>query len=302
MMKNNKPQVIAIVGPTGSGKTKLAIKIAKKYNGVIVSADSRQVYKGLDIGTNKEGVPGEYIGEVARFVDGVPQLLIDVADPGSKFTLYDWLLEARRLVKLVSSQGQLPIIVGGTGLYVSALLSNWELGATDLVLRKNLEEKSLEELQELASDFSLSLNESDYKNPRRLVRFVEKNLLYNEPKLPRLELNYLVIINNVSRDELYKKSDERFERLFKDIVEEARNFDLEWLHSLGLDYKIATKAIKKKISLDQLLSEYNLDAHRYIRRQQTWWLHHEKVNLVKNSQKAKKLVDKFLRSSRKLVE
>ena len=301
-MKNNKPQVIAVVGPTGSGKTKLAIKIAKKYDGVIISADSRQVYKGLDIGTNKEGIPGEYIGEVARFINGVPQLLINVANPGSRFTLYDWLLTARRLVKLLKRHKKLPIIVGGTGLYISALLSNWELGATDLILRKKLEEKKLDDLQELAGSFSPSLNESDYKNPRRLVRFIEKNLLHHEPKLPGLELDYLVLANNVSLDKLFIKSDQRFRLIFEELINESKEFDLVWLDQLGLDYKIAVKKIKKNLPKNQLIGEYNIEAHRYIRKQQTWWQHHEKVNLVKNNQETIELIDKFLRSSKKLVE
>jgi tRNA A37 N6-isopentenylltransferase MiaA len=120
--------LIAVVGPTGSGKTKLAVKLAKKFNGVIISADSRQVYKGLDIGTNKEGVPGNWGEHTAHIIDGVPQLLIDAVEPGDRFTLADWLTLARKMLSEVWAAGQLPIVVGGTGLYVTALLEGYQPG------------------------------------------------------------------------------------------------------------------------------------------------------------------------------
>lgn len=125
---SSKNKVVAVVGPTGSGKTALASALARHYNGVIVSADSRQVYRGLDSGTNKEGVPGTWQGETARVIDGVPQLLIDIAQPGSRFTLADWLAEAERLLEKIWAAGQLPIVTGGTGLYVTALLEGYQPG------------------------------------------------------------------------------------------------------------------------------------------------------------------------------
>lgn len=123
-----KNKLIAVVGPTNSGKTALGVQIAKQYNGIILSADSRQVYAGLDIATNKEGTPTTWQGEPARAVDRVPQLLVDIAQPGERFTLHDWLGEARRLLPKIWAAGQLPVVVGGTGLYVSALLDGYELG------------------------------------------------------------------------------------------------------------------------------------------------------------------------------
>src|SRR3989344_2299248 len=96
--------LLAVVGPTGSGKTKLAVKLAKKFNGVIVSADSRQVYRGLDIGTNKEGVPGKWGNYQARIVDGIPQLLVDVVEPGDRFTVADWLTLAQTMVRDVRQE------------------------------------------------------------------------------------------------------------------------------------------------------------------------------------------------------
>lgn len=121
-------RVIAVVGPTGSGKTSLGIRLAKKFDGIIISADSRQVYRGLDIGTNKEGEPGEWLGFRSRIVEGVHQLMIDVAEPEQRFTLTDWLEETRHILEHIWEEGKLPIIVGGTGLYVTALLEGYEPG------------------------------------------------------------------------------------------------------------------------------------------------------------------------------
>lgn len=121
-------QIVAVVGPTGSGKTALAVTLAKKFNGVLISADSRQVYRGLDIGTNKEGEPGEWHDQPARLVEDVPQLLIDIAQPKERFTLNDWLEQARYALNRVLSAGQLPIVVGGTGLYVTALIEGYQPG------------------------------------------------------------------------------------------------------------------------------------------------------------------------------
>lgn len=126
-MKNNN-KVIAVVGPTGSGKTAIGVQLATELNGVIISADSRQVYRGLDIGTNKEGDVGRWRDHPARILKGVPQVLVDVADPGHRFTLHDWLKEAQALVAEIHAAGMVPIVVGGTGLYVTALLEGYEVG------------------------------------------------------------------------------------------------------------------------------------------------------------------------------
>lgn len=121
-------KVIAIVGATNSGKTAVAVKLAKEINGIIISADSRQVYKGLNVGTNKEGEASSYLGYSARNLNGVEQLLIDQVTPPDRFTLNEWLILARRMIEDIWQNGQVPIVVGGTGLYVSALLEGYQLG------------------------------------------------------------------------------------------------------------------------------------------------------------------------------
>jgi len=122
-----KSKLVAVVGPTGSGKTELGALISQRYRGVILSADSRQVYRGLDVGTNKQGLPGFWHGATARFLGATPQLLLDLVEPGTRFTLADWLRAAGAALSEVRAQNYLPVVVGGTGLYVSALISGWTL-------------------------------------------------------------------------------------------------------------------------------------------------------------------------------
>lgn len=124
-----KKQLIAISGPTGAGKTALAVQVAKHTGGVLISADSRQVYSGLDIGTNKEGIPGTWEEMPARIIDGIPQLLIDIVQPGERFTLHDWLHAAQTVIEKIWNQGRIPIVVGGTGLYVTALIEGYQPGS-----------------------------------------------------------------------------------------------------------------------------------------------------------------------------
>ncbi len=127
-MNDPNSKIIAVVGPTGSGKTRLGVELAQTFNGVIISADSRQVYRGLDCGTNKEGVIGTWQGQPARIINNIPQLLVDIVPAGTSFNLADWLKMAKTAIKIIQDQSQLPIIVGGTGLYVTALTAGYQPG------------------------------------------------------------------------------------------------------------------------------------------------------------------------------
>ncbi len=248
---NAPNKVIAVVGPTGSGKTATGTAIAKALGGVIISADSRQVYRGLDIGTNKEGVPGEWQGLPARIIEGIPQLLVDVAEAGTKYTLHDWLQSARMSVEAIHAAGKLPIVVGGTGLYVSALLEGYALG------------------------------EGRYAK------------LKEEPTFASL-----VIMSDIDRGVLYERSDERFERIFDDLVGEverlvARGITHDWLQSIGLDYRFASYYLTRQMNREIAIAEFQQSSRHYIRRQLTWWRHHGRPQLCKSVDDALTLVRKF---------
>jgi len=257
-MKSEK--LVAVVGPTGSGKTALAVRLAKKFNGVLISADSRQVYRGLDIGTNKEGQPGSWPfdaaqgkhGNPARMIDGVPQLLIDVAEPGQGFTLADWLASARQLLPQIWAEGQLPIVVGGTGLYVTALLEGYQPGGG---------------------------------------RFAQNN----QP----VDFQSLLLQPSVDRATLYRRSDDRCLKIFDELTKETElllrlGVSGQWLEKIGLDYRYAFKSIKGELDRDEAIKQYQQASRQYIRRQLTWWRHHGTPVMVQTSTQAGQEVGRFL--------
>ena len=246
--------LLAVVGPTGSGKTKLAVKLAKKFNGVVVSADSRQVYRGLDIGTNKEGVPGKWGNYQARIVDGIPQLLVDVVEPGDRFTVADWLTLARKMLREIWAAGQLPIVVGGTGLYVTALTEGYQLGGG---------------------------------------RFAKNN----QP----VDFESLILMPDIERSVLNRKSDERFPKVFDPLVAETKKLldggiSGEWLNGIGLDYRYAYRYLDGQLEREETILQFQAASRAYIRRQITWWRHHGEPILAKKNSETIRLVDSWLES------
>ena len=162
-----KQKLIAILGPTASGKSDLAVTLAKKFNGEIISADSRQVYKGLDIGTGKI---------TKKEMRGVKHYLLDVANPQKRFTASDYVLLVNRAIAQIVDKNKIPIICGGTGFYIDAILGEKQIPevAPDPLLRKELENKTTQELFEILKKLDRERAENiDAKNPRRLIRAIE---------------------------------------------------------------------------------------------------------------------------------
>lgn len=245
-------KLIAIVGPTGSGKTALAVALAKKFNGVIISADSRQVYRDLDVGTNKEGVADKWQKLPARFMADIPQLLVDIVSPAENFTLNDWLTQARYALECIFKAGKLPIVVGGTGLYVSALLEGYQPGG------------------------------GRYAKERQEVNFES-----------------LILLPKISREILYQKSNERYERIFDDLIAETKKLiksgvNPDWLVKLGLDYRWATLYILGQRHRELAISEFQQASRQYIRRQLTWWRHHGQPILIESDSQALSKTKSFL--------
>lgn len=290
-------QVIGVVGPTGSGKTELAVALAKKFNGVLISADSRQVYRGLDVGSNKEGESGIWHGQAARFVGLIPQLLIDVAEPGSRFTLADWLLLARQAISLIEALSHRPIIVGGTGLYVTALLEGWMPTEEDLTVRRKLEKLTLAQLRSRAE--GAGLNRSDRQNRRRLIRAIERQSVPFPKREGLVVPKSLILQTGIDRAEIYRRAEERYQRIFPALQEEIgellrRGVEISWLKSLGLDYRIACQHYSGEIDQNQALLNYAWAVHAFIRRQETWWRHHGPVIKVASAPEAIALAGRFL--------
>jgi len=192
---NKKDKIIVILGPTASGKTGLGVKLAQKFNGEIISADSRQVYKGMDIGTGKDlaeywvkvkkgsageaGLPRSGYAGARNDKIKIPHHLIDVVDPKAEFSLVKFKKKAEEAIKDILKRNRVPIVVGGTGLYLQALVDNYNLSPVgpDKKLRNKLERKNNQELlkmlNKINSEFTNKLHESDQKNKRRLIRYIE---------------------------------------------------------------------------------------------------------------------------------
>ncbi len=271
-MKENKPKILVIVGPTASGKTSLSINLAKKFNGEVISADSRQVYKGLDIGTGKV-TPEE--------MDGVPHHLIDVADPNDTYTVYDYVRDAQIAINDIISRGKLPIIVGGTFLYVDALLgrvSTPEVPPNE-ALRSELEEMTLEALLKRLETLDPERAKTiDTQNKRRLIRAIEiATALGSVPVMKTVELYDVCILGiSLSKEQLKQNIHERLvTRLHNGMIEEVERLHRNGLPflrltELGIEYKYIPEYLEQKISEAELHSYIETKSVQYAKRQMTW--------------------------------
>ncbi len=303
------PKLIVILGPTASGKTTWGLKLAKKFNGEIISADSRQIYKKMDIGTAKE--VGEWRRNGLRktyYIDDIPHHLIDFLDPGKQFTVAEFRDKAVKYAKLIHKEKRLPLIVGGTGLYIHSVVDNLKIPkiAPNKKLRKSLEEKSGEELIKLLGTFDPKTAESvDKKNIRRIIRAIEVCILSGVPfseqqKKGEPIFDVLQIGIDVHREVLYNRIDERVDEMMKlgllKEVESLLKQKYGWkLSSMsGIGYKQFKDYFEKKISLDESIETLKRDTRRYAKRQMTWFKRDERIKWCKEYNEAEKLVEKFL--------
>lgn len=283
-------KVVAIVGPTSSGKSEWALKLAKQFNGIIISADSRQIYKGLDVATAKVGTK-----ERAQ----VPHLLLDMVDPGQPFSVADYQKQVYKILAEIRKQNTktakpvLPILVGGTGLYIEAITEGLDLSvAPDLVLRKQLEAKPLvtlvSELLELDPETIV-----DLKNKVRVVRAIEIAKSGHKPGKTPPNLDILRIGLEMPREELYRRINNRVAGLpLKQFVPEVLNHP----EQLSL-YAPAVKAYEdKKINKAELLEKLAQMDRNYARRQMAWLRRDKKIVWLDSFAKAKLAVSRFIES------
>ena len=198
MSRKIKPKLIIILGPTASGKTKFAVKLAKIFNGEIISADSRQVYKNMDIGTGKD----------LKDYKNIPYHLIDICQPNEQFNLADFKIQAYEAIDKVIKKNKTPLLVGGTGLYLQSVIEGWQLLKVkpNTLLRKKLAQKTLLQLQTQAKKYNL--NQSDFNNKRRLIRAIEihqAEIKINFKKNPKYDC--LILGLKLPKSELDKKID-----------------------------------------------------------------------------------------------
>ncbi len=295
-----KKKLLVILGPTSTSKTDLALKLAKEFNGEIVACDSRQVYVGLDIGTGK--LPSERWemgdgrwkkGKGFWEMDGVKIWMYDVSDFKRQYTVYDYAKDANKVTLDILKRGELPIIVGGTGFYLKALLEGLpNLGIPlDVKLRKELEKLSKDILQRKLQQVSFKkwekMNFSDRQNPRRLIRAIE--IAVSKPHASSSEarfrnLDVLKIGLTAPRQILYQRIDKWIiSRIKQGMVDEARSLQKRGLNyrkmkQLGLEYGILADYLEGKIKNEQeLIKVLQGKIHGYARRQITWFKNEKDV-------------------------
>lgn len=307
--KQPKPKVLFILGPTSSGKTALAVKLAHKFNGEIISADSRQVYRGMDIGTGKD--LKEYrFGKIV-----IPYHLIDVVSPKAKFNLAIYQRLAFKAIKSILQKGKLPIIVGGSGLYLQAVADNFNLPKRnfDKKIRAELEKLSLDELFSriinLKPEFAKRLNNSDRNNSRRLVRYLE--IILNGGEIGDTRRNNfftsLVLGINISDEIMKDKIRARLlHRVGKEnLVDEVKRLrtsgiSYKRLESFGLEYKFVSYFLQNKLNLDEMIESLDIAIYRFAKRQKTWfnrWAKQgRKIHWIEEKAEAIEIINKFLKN------
>ncbi len=290
-----KPKIIVIVGPTASGKSDLAIQLAKRYGGEIISADSRQVYKGMDIGTGKVTKKGQEL---------IRHYLLDVADPKKQFTVSDFEKLAEKAIKEISAKGKIPVIVGGTGFYIDILLGRMATAEVppNKKLRANLEKLSVEHLFKRLRKLDPRRAETiDVHNKRRLVRALEIILSTGKP-VPKLEssIKYQVLWIGLKPKDLEKRIKKRLDaRLKRGMAREVKKLlrqgiSHKRLYDFGLEYRWLSEYLKGKVSYQEMKEKLLRDIIGYSKRQMTWFKRNKEIHWVKNQKEMLALVNRFL--------
>lgn len=275
------PDLLALVGHTAGGKTTLAAYLAQRLNGEVISADSRQVYRGMDIGTGKD-LADYQIGEVS-----VKYHLINVTDAGEKYSLFDFKRDFHQAYNDIRQRGRVPILCGGTGLYTEAILKGYSLAEApvDAEFRKSLEDRSDLELVELLESLAPLHNQSDTTNRDRLIRAIEVAGSNREnPGEVYQPINSMVFCLTYEAEIRRQRITERLtERLKNGMIEEVQNLlrkvKAEDLIYYGLEYKYLTQYCIGEISYDQMFNSLNTAIHQFAKRQMTWFRRMEKQGL-----------------------
>lgn len=278
-MQNQK--MITILGPTASGKTSVAAALALRTGGEIISADSRQVYRRMDIGTGKD-LADYTIGDVH-----IPYHLIDIAEPGTKYNLFQYQQDFHTAYNDIRSRGKLPILCGGTGLYIEAVLGGYSLSPVpqNQKLRESLEGKSLDQLTQMLVQLkqkngSNMHNRTDVDTAQRAIRAIEietYNLEHPTPERQMPQVDSLVIGINIDRELRREKITRRLKaRLEEGMCDEIRSLidggvNSDDLIYYGLEYKFVTEYVVGKTSYEEMFRQLEIAIHQFAKRQMTWF-------------------------------
>ena len=269
-------QLITVLGPTASGKTTFAAALAARLNTEIISADSRQIYRSMDIGTGKDLADYTVNGKT------IPYHLIDICDPGYKYNVFEYQHDFFRAYETIRKKGKLPILCGGTGMYIEAVLKGYRLldVPQNPGLRESLKDKSLPELEQILAGYKVLHNKTDVDTAQRAIRAIEIEEYYkNEaPDVNEYDpINSLIIGIDIDRELRREKISRRLRvRLDEGMVNEVRKIidsgvKPEDLIYYGLEYKYLTLYIIGKLSYEDMVSQLEIAIHQFAKRQMTWF-------------------------------
>lgn len=272
----NNYELITIIGPTASGKTAFAAALAARLDTEIISGDSRQVYRSMDIGTGKD--LADYV------VDGkqIPYHLIDICNPGDKYNVFEYQHDFHKAFEEIQKKGKLPILCGGTGMYIESVLRGFKLldVPQNPALRESLKGKSLAELEQILASYKILHNKTDVDSAQRAIRAIEIEEFYKTEAPDKREyapINSLIIGVDIDRDLRRKKISKRLRtRLDEGMVDEVRailatGVKPEDLIYYGLEYKFLTLYIIGQLTYDEMVSQLEIAIHQFAKRQMTWF-------------------------------
>ena len=302
MCRHDLPKIIVIAGTNASGKSSLAVELAKKYNGEIISADSRQIYKGFDLCCGKI---------TKKEMEGVAHHLLDICDIGESYSVSEYQRDVYSIIPQILERGHIPFLVGGTGLYISSIVYGYEFKEEiiDLVFRKELEAKPLEELQKMLSPEAVAYlngNVSDINNKRRLIRLIERSrngeelTICNKPKFSVLQLGV-----TWEKEILNSRIDERLkQRIDQGMIEEVQRYinagnSPEFLINLGLEYRYITRYVTGGYSsFEEFYKDLSQAIKKFAKRQRIWFKRDKTIQWLdmenNGFEQACGLIDSFL--------
>lgn len=292
-------KLLVVCGPTATGKSVLAVELAKQFDGEVISADSRQVYKGLDIGSAKI---------TQTEMDGVPHHLLDVAEPTDYFSVADFQALAQEVITDIHTRRKLPIICGGTGMYIDSVIYGTQFPEVppNEPLRKELtkltSEELYEQLQKLDPDRAIEI---DQHNPVRLIRAIEiATTLGTVPKIEKQDSEYstFFIGLDLPKEELQERIEKRISDRIPTLFDEIKSLHnsgvtFEKLDSFGLEYRYGSDYVQEKINLSEFKELLATKTWQYAKRQMTWFKRNSEIhwfNPINDQQKILKLVQDFL--------
>ena len=275
-MTGSKFDMVTILGPTASGKTELAVNLAYNIGGEVISADSRQIYRNMDLGTGKD------LGEYRINGTDIPYHLINIADAGYQYNVFEYQRDFLKVYKALKDKGSFPVMCGGSGMYLEAILKGYRLIQVPVNEKRRAELQlfSLNELKEILSSYKSIHNTSDTENTKRAIRAIEIEefcLVHPETDLSFPAINSLIIGIRIDREVRRRRITERLQqRLTDGMIDEVQKLlnsgiQPDDLTYYGLEYKYITNYILGKLTYEQLFTDLNTAIHQFAKRQMTWF-------------------------------